>query len=136
MDDLLTIGGRTPPPKVMSSALGPVNSLMKKRSQGNNKSKESVKIMVNLEDAFIQEQRLWKVLEAVRKHDDPMLYCSLWDEISNDSAIKILHRFFREKRLKEEIQFASKTELISVSLARLFLSDDDGAHSLDNFGLF
>jgi hypothetical protein len=49
--------------------------------------KNRPKINVNLEDAVLQEQKLWEILEMTRNSQDPLDKCEDWFHINEKSTM-------------------------------------------------
>jgi hypothetical protein len=87
-------------------------------NQANSTSDEFAnRQMINLEELYLQEEKLWNVLNAVRfERDGIKAACNEWFIFANMNSMQSLDNYFLNSKLRAQINLNYMCEAISVTL--------------------
>jgi hypothetical protein len=95
----------------------------------SNRNKQAI----NLEDLFIQEEKIWNILEAIRFNSNINTSCDEYYDFQNMTSLQNLEGFFPKIELKSQIRLCATLETYSiVCLSLLILKNKLDMNSLSH----
>lgn len=76
----------------------------------------------NLEDLVREEEKLSEIFDFLKREWDPSTLCYDWWDISEDSCLQNIGRYFKEEKLIKTINVALKLQTIVIGYT-LFMSN-------------
>lgn len=86
------------------------------RTQGAVQQRD--KITINLEDAYLEEQKLYNILEALRRNNNASLNCDDWWDVteSGNFITTIAFSIIKDPVLRNVLMRAQKYETIAIGI--------------------
>jgi len=80
------------------------------------------KVTINLEDAFLQEQKINQILESLRNNLNASLYCDDWWDVTETGHIAsiIAYQVLKDTHLREALLRAQKLETIAIGIVQFY----------------
>lgn len=104
-----------------------------KNSINNPTNSSKVKQAINLEDLFIQEEKIWNILEAIRFNSNISSVCDEYFDFQNMNSLQNLHCYFQNSEIKEQIKLSITLETYSiVSISLILIKNKIDSNSLSH----
>jgi hypothetical protein len=88
----------------------------------NEASMNKLPLSFNLEDLIREEEKLTEIFDFLKREWDPSTLCYDWWDISEDSCLQNISRYFKEEKLIKTINVALKLQTIVIGYT-LFMSN-------------
>jgi len=76
---------------------------------------------INLEDLFIQEKKIWNILEEIRLNSNINFSCDEYYEFQNMTSLQNLECFFPKMELKNQVKISASLETYSIICLSLLI---------------
>ena len=80
----------------------------------NEESMAKIPLSFNLEDLVREEEKLTEIFDFLKREWDPTSLCDDWWEITEDSCLMNVNKYFKEEKLYKTINNAMKLQSIVI----------------------